>query len=91
MRQELTVASPDDAEGRTQLARIYESLGRYYASIAETEKRTDDWREARQWYQQSLETFQELQQRNKLSSDYAKKPSQIRKTIETCDAVLAKH
>ncbi len=90
IRQELVATTPDDAEGRTQLARIYESLGAYYISTAATEKRVADWREARRWYQQSLETFQELQQRNKLSSDYAKKPSQIKKAIETCDAVLAK-
>jgi eukaryotic-like serine/threonine-protein kinase len=90
IREELAAATPDDAEGRTQLARIYESLGTYYLSLAATEKRPGDWREARHWYQQSLETFEGLQQRNKLSSDYGKKPSQIKKRIETCDAVLAK-
>ena len=80
----------DDAEGRTQLARIYESLGAYFISLAETGRRVDDWREARRWYQQCLETFQELQQRNKLSSDYEKKPYQIKQKIDACDAVLAK-
>jgi tetratricopeptide (TPR) repeat protein len=90
IREELVAATPDDAEGRTQLARIYESLGTYYLSMAATEKRPSDWREARRWYQQSLETFQELQQRNKLSSDYGKKPYQIKKRIETCDAILSK-
>jgi len=90
IREELVAATPDDAESRTQLARIYESLGTYYSSIAATERRINDWREARRWYQPSLETFQELQQRNKLSSDYGKKPYQIKKRIETCDAVLAK-
>jgi serine/threonine protein kinase len=90
MRQELVASAPDDAEGRTQLARIYESLGTFYSSMPGTEKRTSDWREARRWYQQSLETFQDLQERNKLSSDYGKKPNQIKKRIETCDAILAK-
>jgi tetratricopeptide (TPR) repeat protein len=90
IRQELVSATPGDAEGRTQLARIYESLGAYFVSTAAKEKHATDWREARRWYQQSLDTFQELQQQNKLSSDYAKKPSQIKKTIETCDAALAK-
>ena len=88
--EELVAATPDDAEGRTQLARIYEGLGAYFISLAETEKRADDWREARRWYQQSLEAFRELQQRNRLSSDYEKKPFQLKKKVDTCDAVLAK-
>lgn len=90
IRQELVAATPGDAEGRTQLARIYESLGAYFVSADATEKRIADWRDARRWYQQSLDTFQELQQQNKLSSDYAKKPSKIKKAIETCDAALAR-
>jgi tetratricopeptide (TPR) repeat protein len=90
IRQELVAATPDDAEGRIQLARIYEGLGGYYNSTAAAEKRIDDWREAKNYYQQSLEIFQDLQQKNKLSSDYAKRPSEIKKKIETCDAVLAK-
>lgn len=90
IREELVAATPDDAEGRTQLARIYEGLGAYFNSLAETDKHADDWREARRWYQQSLETFRELQQRNKLSSDYEKKPYQVKKKVDACDAVLAK-
>lgn len=90
IRQELVATTPDDAEGRSQLARIYESLGAYYISLAAAGKRIADWREARHWYQQSLETYQELERQNKLSSDYGKKPSEIKKTVETCDAVLAK-
>jgi serine/threonine protein kinase len=90
IREELVAATPDDAEGRTQLARIYEGLGAYFNSLAETGKHADDWREARRWYQQSLETFRELQQRNKLSSDYENKPYQIKKKVDACDAFLAK-
>ena len=47
MREELVAAAPDDTESNTQLARIYESLGACYSSMAATEKRIDDWREAR--------------------------------------------
>jgi len=72
------------------LARIYASLGAYSVSTAQAGKHIDDWRDAKRWYQQSLDAFQELQQQNKLSSDYAKKPSQIKKAIATCDAALAK-
>jgi tetratricopeptide (TPR) repeat protein len=91
IREELVKANPDSAEERTQLARIYESLGAYSLSLAPSERRTDDWREARRWYQLSLESFQGLQQRNKLSADYATKPHELEKRIRTCDAALAKH
>jgi tetratricopeptide (TPR) repeat protein len=90
IRRELVAVTPGDAEGRTQLARIYASLGAYFILMAEAKKQIADWRDARRWYQQSLDTFQELQQQNKLPSDYAKKPSQMKKAIETCDAALAK-
>jgi tetratricopeptide (TPR) repeat protein len=90
IREELVKANPDSAEERTQLARIYESLGTYSLSLAASRGRTDDWREARRWYQLSLETFQGLQQRNKLSADYATKPRQIEKRIRTCDAALVR-
>jgi eukaryotic-like serine/threonine-protein kinase len=90
IREELVAATPDDAEGRTQMARIYESLGGYFTSVAIKEKRVADWRDARRWYQQSLDAFSELQQQNKLSADYVKKPSEIKKAIERCDTALAK-
>ena len=91
IRQQLVAASPDDAEGRTQLARIYESLGNFYSGLATEDKRVENWRDAKQWYQLSLESFQLLQQKNKLLSDYQKKPAQMRKRVDSCDAAIAKH
>jgi len=91
IREALVKANPDSAEERTQLARIYESLGRFSASAAEPGRQQDDWREARRWYQLSLGTFRELQQRNKLSADYAAKPAQLEQRIRACDASLAAH
>jgi eukaryotic-like serine/threonine-protein kinase len=91
IREELVKTNPDSAEGRAQLARIYESLGAYFLSRATSGRRTEDWREARRWYLLSLGTFQELQQRNKLSADYATKPHQLENRIRTCDAALVKH
>ncbi len=88
IREELAKANPESAEERTQLARVYESLGTYSLTVAGSEGRTDDWREARRWYQLSLETFQELRQRDKLSADYAAKPRQLEKKIRACDAAL---
>ena len=37
-----------------------------------------------------IEAPQDLQQRNRLAADYARKPSQTKKTIETCEVVLRK-
>ena len=91
IREELVNANPYSAEERTQLARIYESLGAYSLSLAASERRTDDWREARRWYQLSLATFQGLQKRNRLSADYATKPRLLEKRIRTCDAALEKN
>jgi tetratricopeptide (TPR) repeat protein len=88
IREELVKANPDSAEERTQLARIYESLGAHFLSLGASGRGTDAWREARRWYQLSLGTFQELQQRNKLSADYTTKPHQLEKRIRTCDAAL---
>ena len=91
IREELVNANPDSAEERTQLARIYESLGAYCLSLAASGGRRDDWREARRWYQLSLGIFQELRQRNQLSADYATKPQLLAKRVRTCDAALVKH
>jgi eukaryotic-like serine/threonine-protein kinase len=90
IRRELVAATPDDAEGETQLARIYESLGEYFNRLATAGKRVDDWREAKNWFQRSLEAFQTLQRGNKLSSEFERKPDQLRKRIAACDTVLAK-
>ena len=90
IREELVEATPDSTEQRTQLARIYESLGTYCQSLAASGRRTDDWRDARRWYRLSLGTFQGLQRRNRLSTNYAAKPHQLEKRIKTCDAALVK-
>ncbi len=93
LRESLVAASPDNAEGRTQLGRLYEKLGRYYALQAAKKvphkQKTEDWREARRWYQQSLEVWKSLQQRKTLSVDYANKPVEISRQLTKCDAAIA--
>ncbi len=88
IREELVAKTPDDAEGRTQLARIYESLGEYFSLVAKNSQRADDWQEARRLYQQSLDIWNDLQQRGKLTSDYLKKPSEVKQKIVKCETAL---
>ena len=89
IRKELVEANPESAEELTQLARIHESLGTYFLSLAESGRRTDDWREARRWYRLSLDAFQGLVRRGKLAADYAAKPRELERKIRTCEGALA--
>ena len=81
IREELVAKTPDNAEGRTQLARIYESLGDCFSMTAKNDKRVGDWQESKRWYKQSLDVWNDLQQKGTLTSDYAKKPNEVRQKI----------
>jgi len=88
IREALVAKTPDDAEGRTQLARIYESLGDCFSTIAKNDKRVSNWQEAKRWYQQSLDVWNDLQGRGTLTSDYAKKPNEVKQKIVKYEAAL---
>ncbi len=88
IRETLVAANPDSAEGRAQLARIHERLGAYYQAVAGSGRRAEDWREAKRWYQLSLDTFEQLRQGNKLAADHAGQPAELAKRIRACDAAL---
>jgi tetratricopeptide (TPR) repeat protein len=81
IREELVAKTPDNAEGRTQLARIYESLGDCFSLVAKNVKPTADRLEAKHWYQQSLDVWTDLQRRGTLTSDYVKKPNEVKQKI----------
>ncbi len=93
IREELVTAEPDDVEGRSQLARLYEKLGGYYARQATREfaptHSARNWREARRWYQQSLDLWKDLQQHKTVAADYANKPGEILRQLAKCDAAIA--
>ena len=88
IREDLVKANPDSAEELTQLARLHESLGGYFLSLAMSGRRPDDWREARRWYRLSLDAFQDLARRGRLAADYATKPRELERKIATCDAAV---
>jgi len=83
IREELVAKTPDNAEGRTQLARIYESLGDCFSLVTKNDKPIADRQEAKQWYQQSLDVWTDLQRKGKLTSDYVKKPNEVKQKISS--------
>ena len=46
----------------------------------------DDWRQARDWYQKSLDIWQDLKSQGTLRSADASKPEELAKEIARCDA-----
>jgi hypothetical protein len=88
IREALLAITPDDTDGRLQLARIYESLGAYSFVLAGKNNRTDDWRESRRRYQQSLDTGNDLQRRGKLKADFLNKPDEMKERLLKCEAAL---
>lgn len=51
-------------------------------------KRPESWRQAREWYQHSLEHWQEIQAQGKLSITDASKPDEVLHEIARCDQAL---
>jgi hypothetical protein len=62
------------------------------ATVARTPvtKRRESWRQAREWYQHSLEKWQEMRAQGTLSSADAGKPEEVSRELEKCDAALSK-
>jgi serine/threonine protein kinase/predicted negative regulator of RcsB-dependent stress response len=95
IREEASKADPANAEVRHDLAAIYAKLGRVCALMAAEVKlamgkQAEHWREARSWYQQSLNVFSDLRARGVLRDSQAATPDQITSEIAKCDAALAK-
>jgi serine/threonine protein kinase len=88
MREGLLATNPEDAEGRTQLARIYESLGDCFSTMARNDKRVANWQEAKRWYQQSLDVWNDLQRKGTLTAVYGKKPDEVKRKLEKCERGL---
>jgi eukaryotic-like serine/threonine-protein kinase len=80
--------APDVAYARSALAETYARFavqpGTPYAS------KTASWREARYWYQKSLDIWLLLEQKAPLARWDATQPNKIANEIAKCDAALAK-
>lgn len=93
---ELYRADPAENNDKlTDLADAYAAYGFAYAHLAQRptisdSERTADWEQARDQYQQSLNTWRVAQQLHVVARPDAVKPEQVSKELARCNAVLAK-
>jgi len=80
--------APDLAYARSALGEAYSRLA-VQQGVPET-SRIASWREARSWYQKSLDTWLLLKQKAPLAQWDAAQPDKIAHEIARCDAALAK-
>jgi hypothetical protein len=80
--------NPDLAYARAALAETYSRLA-VQPGLPETSK-IAIWREARSWYQKSLDTWLLLKEKAPLAQLDAAQPDKIAGEIAHCDAALAK-
>jgi non-specific serine/threonine protein kinase/serine/threonine-protein kinase len=90
--EELAARSPADAEARRDLAIGYQTFGQTLAAAADGEKAAGKqlWREARAWYQRSLDVFLDMQRRGVMRAADVQIIEKIKREIARCDAALAK-
>jgi eukaryotic-like serine/threonine-protein kinase len=96
--ERLAEATPDfprDVFYRAYRAAAYAELGGAYAALAARERasagRTSERRrEARSWYQKSLDIYQDLAGRSHLSERYAREIADVTRGIKECDLTPAK-
>jgi non-specific serine/threonine protein kinase/serine/threonine-protein kinase len=96
-RKALTILEPEPVRSAQilSLAHGYQGLGNLQVMRADqatgrTERQTEYFKEAKVWYQKSLDVWRELDQKGKLSGDDKTTPGEITQKIEQCDAALAK-
>jgi tetratricopeptide (TPR) repeat protein len=89
--ERLAGATPDiphDAFYRAYRAAAYAELGGAYASLAgraRADRASELWREARSWYQKSLDIYQELEGHSQSSERYAREVDEVIRGIKKCD------
>ncbi len=93
IREELSAGSPTNALMRHDLALAYASFGEACKKLAQSEHSTRDrgaadWKAARQWYDKSLQIWQEMKSKNVLWGTDANKPEEISREIAICETAL---
>jgi tetratricopeptide (TPR) repeat protein len=93
--EQLLLQDPTDPESRYYVANLYFYLGQAYVALAEQKKISAaesklHWREARDWYQKSLDIYQDLNSRNQLPKKTLHEMDDVKRGLEKCDAALAK-
>ena len=80
IRERVAATSPESAGAQVVSANLFESLGDFYFS--------QDAKQAKTRYEQSLAIWQGLQRENTILESDAKKPDEVRQKLEKCDAKL---
>ena len=88
-------ASPTDELAHYRIATVQEGLGQGHAGLAadgktSAQKRLANWREARSWFQKSLEIYRVFRDAGKLTGEEAAKVSVVTEEIIKCDAAIAR-
>jgi tetratricopeptide (TPR) repeat protein len=81
--QKVSLAHGYQGLGNVQLLRADQAKGR-------TERKTECLKEAKEWYQKSLDVWHELDQKGKINGEEKTALGEITQKIEKCDAALAK-
>ena len=91
--EKLAAANQTNVMARRTVAIEYSALAAAYTKLASDEKtpaskRKELWREARNWYQKSLDIYQDMKSKGTLSGADANKPDELAKEIAKCDEAL---
>jgi eukaryotic-like serine/threonine-protein kinase len=93
IREQLSARDAQNAEARANLASSYARLGQAYIVFASKSgapltARTDRWREARRWFEKSLNLWTTMKQNGTLPGNQAADLDQVTKQIVRCNAAL---
>ena len=96
-RKALTILEPEPVRSAqtNALAQVYEGLGnvqllRANQAKGQTQQQAECLKEAKDWYQKSLEVWLALDQHGKVTDSDKTTPSEITQKIQQCEAALAK-
>lgn len=80
-----------NALARRGLAKAYAGMGAYWSQFPRelSDNPSNLCREARSWYQKSLDIYQDMKSNGTLSGADSSKPDELAKEIAKCDAALA--
>ncbi len=93
--EQLSVANPSNPELSVIVATACSGLGSTHATFAADTRhnaamRLAEWREARTWFQKSMDIWTKLKAGGKFTSVVYGSPEKVQREIERCDAALAK-
>lgn len=84
----LTKSSPTNVSARGTLAKLYSQSGAAHAALAARTLKKSDWRAAKEAYQKSFDTYQEMKSKGTLNAADANKTGEIAAQIAKCDEIL---